>query len=156
LLIAGLFLFAAGIVALLKSGLGLSPWDVLHQGIARHTPLSFGEANITVGIVVLAAAFLLGARIGIGTITNAILVGGFVQLLTPLGPVAGLAHDTLGTRVSRARRLSVVCHISVKDESLSSKRGAGSASRFRPRPPGADSIAAAVQICRCGLQRAAP
>jgi uncharacterized protein len=99
LLVAGLFLFAAGIVALLESGLGLSPWDVLHQGIAGHTPLSFGEANIAVGIVVLAAAFLLGARVGIGTIANAILVGVFVQLLTRLGPVAALAHDTLGARV---------------------------------------------------------
>lgn len=99
LLITGLFLFAAGIVALLESRLGLSPWDVLHQGIARHTPLSFGEANIAVGILVLTVAFLLGASIGIGTITNAILVGGFVQLLTRLGPVAALAHDPLGTRV---------------------------------------------------------
>ena len=38
-LVIGLALFAAGIVALLESRLGLSPWDVLHQGISRHTPL---------------------------------------------------------------------------------------------------------------------
>ena len=45
-LVWGLSLFAWGIVLLLESRLGLSPWDVLHQGIAKHTPLSFGEANI--------------------------------------------------------------------------------------------------------------
>src|SRR5213080_1316352 len=70
-LLSGLFLFASGIVALLESRLGLSPWDVLHQGLARHTPLSFGEANIAVGSGVLAVAFVLGARIGICTIANA-------------------------------------------------------------------------------------
>src|SRR5207253_1358399 len=75
LLLAGLLLFAAGIVALLESRLGLSPWDVLHQGLARHTPLSFGEANILASVVVVAAARLLGARVGIGTVANAVLVG---------------------------------------------------------------------------------
>ena len=35
LLVLGLFMFAAGIVAMLESGLGLSPWDVLHQGLAE-------------------------------------------------------------------------------------------------------------------------
>src|SRR5205085_3898720 len=90
---AGLFLFAAGIVALLESRLGLSPWDVLHQGIARHTPLSFGEANIAVSLLVLALAWALGARVGIGTLANALLVGAFVQLLISLGPVTRLAHE---------------------------------------------------------------
>src|SRR5438105_6262119 len=92
-LVAGLFFFAAGIVALLESRLGLSPWDVLHQGIARHTPLSFGEANITVSVLVLATAWLLGARVGLGTLANALLVGGFVQLLTSLQQIKHLAHD---------------------------------------------------------------
>ena len=66
-LVVGLLVFAAGIVALLESRLGLSPWDVLHQGLARQTPLSFGAANIAVGAVVLMAALLLGARLGVGT-----------------------------------------------------------------------------------------
>jgi len=44
-LVFGLFLFALAIVLTLESRLGLWPWDVLHQGIARHTPLSFGAAH---------------------------------------------------------------------------------------------------------------
>jgi uncharacterized protein len=98
-LVGGLFLFALGIVCFLESKLGLSPWDVLHQGIARHSPLSFGEANITVSVVVVTLAWLLGARVGIGTLANALLVGGFVVGLTSIGAVQHLAHDPFGVRI---------------------------------------------------------
>jgi uncharacterized protein len=97
-LVLGLLLFAPGIVALLESRLGLSAWDVLHQGIARHTPLSFGEANVAVSIGVLGIAWLLGARIGVGTVANAFLVGGLVQVLSSLPAVAALAQAPLAAR----------------------------------------------------------
>jgi uncharacterized protein len=99
LLVLGLFMFSAGIVAMLESRLGLSPWDVLHQGLAERTPLSFGQANIVVGIVVVVAAWRLGARIGVGTLANAVLVGAFVELLTVLGPVDALSDSSLGIRI---------------------------------------------------------
>ena len=99
MLVAGLFVFAVAIVAQLESRLGLSPWDVLHQGIAKHTPLSFGLANIAVSVAVLAGAWRLGARIGIGTVLNAILVGGFIQALTVIGPVDRLSESSLGVRI---------------------------------------------------------
>jgi uncharacterized membrane protein YczE len=100
LLISGLFVFAAGIVAMLESRLGLSPWDVLHQGLARHTTLSFGEANVAVSVVVVTAAWLLGARIGFGTLANAVLVGTFVQLLSTAPAVAALSDKPLAVRIS--------------------------------------------------------
>jgi len=100
ILICGLFVFAAGIVALLESGLGLSPWDVLHQGLAEHTRLSFGEANIVVSILVLAVAWTLGARVGVGTLANALLVGGFVQLLTSVEAISALSERGLGLRIA--------------------------------------------------------
>src|ERR1700674_1140684 len=78
-LVVGLALFACGIVLILESRLGLSPWDVLNQGIARRSPLSFGEANVAVALVVLVLAWLLGARIGLGTLANAVLVGAFID-----------------------------------------------------------------------------
>lgn len=98
-LVAGLLVFAAAIVAQLESRLGLSPWDTLHQGIARHTPLSFGAASICVGIVVVALAWFLGARIGVGTVANAVLVGAFIQALTAIGPVDRLSDASLGVRI---------------------------------------------------------
>lgn len=99
LLVFGLALFAAGIVAFLESGLGLPPWDVLHQGIAERTALSFGEANIAVGVSVLALAWLLGARVGIGTFANATLIGAFVIGLTSLDAVDRLSEQPLALRV---------------------------------------------------------
>lgn len=97
-LVGGLFVFALGIVLMVESGLGLSPWDVLHQGIARHTPLSIGTANAAVAAVVVVLAWRLGARIGPGTLANAILVGVFVDLLLRAGPIRDLATASLGVR----------------------------------------------------------
>ena len=98
-LLAGLLLFALGIVFILESKLGLSPWDVLNQGIAKHTPLSFGMANVAVGLTVLFVAWALGGRPGIGTVANAILVGTFIQGLTSIDAVTNLQHQPLGVRV---------------------------------------------------------
>lgn len=98
-LIAGLFVFAVGIVCLYEAKLGLSPWDVLNQGIAKHSPLSFGEANICVGVTVLALAALLGARIGLGTVANATLVGAFVDQLLRSNWVTDRVHDSLTVHI---------------------------------------------------------
>ena len=98
-LLFGLFLFSAGIVAFLESKLGLPPWDVLHQGIAKHTALSFGAANVVVGLAVLVLAALLGARIGFGTVANAVLVGLFIVALLAIGALQDLAGEPLGVRI---------------------------------------------------------
>jgi uncharacterized membrane protein YczE len=95
----GLFLFACGVVAFLESKLGLPPWDVLHQGIAKHSPLSFGEAVVGVGLCVLVVAALLGARIGVGTVANAVLVGLVIVGLTAIGPIERLSGDPLAVRI---------------------------------------------------------
>jgi uncharacterized membrane protein YczE len=98
-LLVGLFLFALAIVLILESKLGLSPWDVLNQGIAKHTPLSFGMANVAVGLVVLFVAWALGGTPGIGTVANAVLVGTFIQGLTAIDALTTLHHQPLGVRV---------------------------------------------------------
>ena len=98
-LVVGLFLFACGIVCFLESRLGLPPWDVLHQGIAKHTPLSFGVANEVVGLIVLCLAWLLGSRPGVGTLANALLVGAFVVVLQPLHVVHALGDAPLAGRI---------------------------------------------------------
>jgi uncharacterized membrane protein YczE len=92
LLVAGLGVFAVGIASIYESRLGLSPWDVLNQGIAEHTPLSFGTANIAVAVAILVLARRLDVRLRAGTVANAILVGTF-------GAVQRLAHDDLALRI---------------------------------------------------------
>ncbi len=98
-LLAGLFLFALAIVLILESKLGLSPWDVLNQGIAKHSPLSFGMANVAVGVTILLVAWALGGKPGVGTFANAVLVGSFIQGLTSISALTDLAHDSLATRI---------------------------------------------------------
>ena len=78
--VSGLFLFATGIVFTYRSNMGLGPWDVLHLGISRHTPLTFGQANIVVGAIIILAGLLLRVYPGVATILNMVLVGLFVDL----------------------------------------------------------------------------
>ena len=98
-LLFGLAIFAVGIVLILESNLGLSPWDVLNQGIAKHSPLSFGVANIAVGLTVLLLAWTLGGPPGWGTLANAVLVGAFIQGLLSIHAITELTHEPLGARV---------------------------------------------------------
>ncbi|MGZ4149001.1 MAG: YczE/YyaS/YitT family protein [Actinomycetota bacterium] len=97
-LIVGLAVIAAAIVALLESRLGLAPWDVLHLGIAHHTPLSLGTASIVVGLVVLAFGWAMGATPGVGTVANAILIGLFIDRFTGIGWVQRLSETGLPER----------------------------------------------------------
>jgi len=71
----GLVLFGVSIALLVASGLGLDSWDVFHQGLAIRTGLGLGTIVILVGAIVLALWIPLRERPGVGTISNAIVVG---------------------------------------------------------------------------------
>jgi uncharacterized protein len=98
-LVSGLLLCAIGILCFLEAKLGLAPWDVLHQGIAKHTPLSFGLANEVVGLIVVAIAWRFGARIGIGTLANAILIGSFIAVIQWFHLLKPFDGAPLGARI---------------------------------------------------------
>ncbi|MGH8776339.1 MAG: YczE/YyaS/YitT family protein [Jiangellaceae bacterium] len=74
-LYAGLVLYGVSIALMVRAGLGLDPWDVLHQGMAERVPLSFGAVTIVVGALVLLAWIPLRQRPGIGTVSNVIVIG---------------------------------------------------------------------------------
>ena len=74
-LMAGLVAYGLSMALMIRSGLGLDPWDVFHQGIAERTGLRFGIVVIVVGAVVLLAWIPLRQRPGIGTVANAIVIG---------------------------------------------------------------------------------
>jgi uncharacterized protein len=84
-LFAGLWLFAAGVVLGLRSGLGVSPWDVLHDGIRQATPLSFGAASVLVGVVLVLVALAYGVRPGPGTLANMVAIGVFADVMLATG-----------------------------------------------------------------------
>jgi len=97
-LYAGLFLASFGIVLTLRSELGVSPWDVLHGGVAETTRLSFGVVVQLVGALVLAASLLLGVRPGFGTVSNLVFIGVFENVLLDAG--LGAPGDPLALRVA--------------------------------------------------------
>ena len=74
-LLFGLTLFGLGLALMVIADLGLSPWDVLHQGISRRTGIPIGTVVIITGFAVLVLWIPLKERIGIGTIANAIVIG---------------------------------------------------------------------------------
>ena len=98
-LLGGLVVVGAAIVAMLESRLGLPPWDVLHQGISRHTPMSLGVASIAVGLVMLAVAWAAGQRPGLGTLANAIVIGVTVDALSSLHAVERFSRASLPPRI---------------------------------------------------------
>ena len=98
-LFAGLWLFAAGVVLGLRAGLGVAPWDVLHDGIRRVTPLSFGTATILVGVVLVAVALAAGIRPGPGTLANMLAIGLFADAMLATGIAADLDARPLPLRL---------------------------------------------------------
>jgi uncharacterized membrane protein YczE len=74
-LVLGVVALGIGVGFTITARLGVSPWDVLHQGVARHTPLSFGTVVVLVGLVVLLFWIPLGQRPGLGTVINTLTVG---------------------------------------------------------------------------------
>jgi uncharacterized membrane protein YczE len=82
----GLVLFGVGIALMLKSDLGLPPWDVLHQGLAEEFRLSVGIWSIVISFVVLLLWLPLRERYGIGTVLNAIIIGVVIDLASLVIP----------------------------------------------------------------------
>jgi len=74
-LYAGLALFGISVALMVRAELGLDPWDVFHQGLARRADVSLGVIVIAISGVVMLAWIPLRQRPGVGTISNAILIG---------------------------------------------------------------------------------
>jgi len=85
-LLLGLLPLGIGIALMVEAGLGVSPYDVLHQGLADVTGLSFGTVVILLGLLVLLLWIPLGQRFGIGTIINTLTVGLIVDAVLEWTP----------------------------------------------------------------------
>jgi uncharacterized membrane protein YczE len=71
----GLALFGLTLGMMIRASLGNAPWDVLHQGLARHLPISIGTAVILMSFVVLLLWIPLRELPGLGTVANSLVVG---------------------------------------------------------------------------------
>ena len=83
-LFAGLVLYGTTAAMMVLSGLGLDPWDVLHQGLSRTFGLGIGTWAIIAGVVVVVGWWPLGQRPGIGTVANAVLIGAVIDVVLSL------------------------------------------------------------------------
>lgn len=94
-LLAGLALYGASMALMVRSVLGLDPWDVLHDAVARQTGLSFGTVSAIIGAVVLLCWFPLRQRPRLGTAANIVVIAAAVDATLTVLP----QPDHLGTRI---------------------------------------------------------
>jgi uncharacterized membrane protein YczE len=86
-LYAGLLLYGFSSSLLVLAGLGLGPWDVLHQGLSRTLGLAIGTWSIIVGVAVLLLWIPLRQKPGIGTVSNVVIIGATMNVvLGHVGP----------------------------------------------------------------------
>jgi uncharacterized membrane protein YczE len=89
-LYAGLVLYGISDAMLLLAGLGVDPWDVLHQGLSRRIGLAVGTWAVIVGVLVLLLWIPLRQRPGFGTLSNVLVVGLVIDaVLVAVPPVHG-------------------------------------------------------------------
>jgi uncharacterized membrane protein YczE len=82
----GLFIYGLGLALMLKAAIGLSPWDVLAQGLSKTLNITYGWASVLVSALVLLAWIPLKQRWGIGTVLNGVFVGLFADFWLPYVP----------------------------------------------------------------------
>jgi len=109
----GLGAFGVSLALMVRARLGLGPWDVLHQGIARHLGVQLGWVTIGVSGLVLLAWIPLRQRPGLGTVSNVIAVGlvvnGALDVLPAPGSLAWRAVWLAGGIVLNG--LATACYI---------------------------------------------
>ena len=82
---------------MIRSALGLDPWDVLHEALSKRTGLTFGTVTAIVGALVLLCWIPLRQRPGVGTVANILVIA-----------VAVDADARAGHRRRRACRCAIV------------------------------------------------
>ena len=94
-LYAGLVLYGISMALFVRGRLGVMPWDVLHQGLARRIGGTLGTMTIAVGVLVLLLWIPLRERPGLGTVSNVIVIGLAVDAVLRVLP----APDPLALRI---------------------------------------------------------
>ncbi|GHF73091.1 membrane protein [Amycolatopsis bartoniae] len=94
-LLAGLVLYGASMAMMTRAGLGLDPWDVLADGLTRHTGWTFGTAVAVASVFVLLLWIPLRQRPGIGTVLNVVVISVVVDLVRAVLP----QQEALGWRI---------------------------------------------------------
>lgn len=87
-MVAGFAGWGLAVALMIRSGLGLGPWDAFHVGLHNVFGIRVGTASILAGLGIVLASLPLGVRPGIGTVANMVLIGTFIDLILPVLPAA--------------------------------------------------------------------
>lgn len=100
LLVLGLVIIGFASSLLVNSGLGSDPFNLLAQGISRHTGLLVGTvANIVQGTLLIVLLLTARQHIGIGTVLGVLIIGSTLNVCTSVfGQSLSEAH--LGIRIA--------------------------------------------------------
>lgn len=79
-LLVGLFLYGFAIAMMIRAALGISPWDVLSQGVVFRTGLNYAVVTNVIGAVVLLFWIPIRQRPGIGTVLNVLAIGPSIEV----------------------------------------------------------------------------
>ncbi|MEY2471299.1 MAG: hypothetical protein QOK28_628 [Actinomycetota bacterium] len=71
----GLIGVGLGAALMIDAHVGLSPWDVLHQGIHKHVNVGIGTVSIVVGLLLFVLWIPLRQRVTVGTAINIAVIG---------------------------------------------------------------------------------
>jgi uncharacterized membrane protein YczE len=102
---AGLWAYGTGEALLIRARLGNTPWTVLSQGISERTGLSVGTITILISATVMLTWIPFRERPGFGTISNILLIGVAIDVMSPLVP----HPDLLAGRVAQMVLGVAVC-----------------------------------------------
>ena len=83
-LLLGFIIYGLAIVVMIHANIGLSPWDVFHQGISLKTGLTMGQISIGVGFIIIIIDAFMGEGIGFATLGNVFFIGTFLDIFQGL------------------------------------------------------------------------
>ena len=166
----GLAGFGVSLALMVRARLGLDPWDVLQKGIATRLGVKLGWVIIGVGSLVMLAWIPLQQRPGVGTLSNAIVVGlavnGALDVLPAPGPLAwrtawlagiglnGLATACyIGARLGPGPRDGLMTGIAARGHSLRACARCSSCRCWPSALPWASLSASAPWPTRCASAR---
>lgn len=101
-MLAGVALNGIATAVYIGARLGPGPRDGLMTGLNRVTGRSIRLVRTVVELIVLAAGFLLGGTVGIGTVVYALGIGPIAQLFMPLLRVPGGGADQTPNNLARS------------------------------------------------------
>lgn len=91
----GLFFYGFCVYCFIQANIGVGPWDVFCIGLSKTLGIKYGNASISISVVVIVIDLLMHEKIGLGTILDAIIVGKTVDLFNYINLIPSIENNML-------------------------------------------------------------